>query len=401
MSLLFSAAVEAADCPGYLDAAYYNGAFIAVGTGGRADVISLDKEREALSLSTQEDLLTVCTQGDVVLVGGRNGALLYSTDGRRFEPCSTAAAGDILCTAATDGLYLAGSERGMIYTSSDGLHWNPLQLPTDGDIISAAASEHRQILITKETDVFTSTDGRNWTHLNFNSEYEGYYDPLSFSQVFNLGSVFLVVGRARDSDSGPVLLFTEDGDVWIPWGLIMINGEPFDPSLQLEIRDLSCDSLYILAICSGGRLLKISDCVSCHQLFDIAEAELTAIASGGGKQLVVGADFYFDLIISEALQHVLSVEEARELLAWSAVLIDVRSEEERRKQGFIPHSLHIPIGEIQSRLSAEVLDPNTALIFYCSGGGRSQQAVEFALELGYTSAYNLGGMENWRVMTGD
>ena len=400
MSLLFSAAVEAADCPGYLDAAYYNGAFIAVGTGGRA-MSSPWTRSGKLCRCPPKKTCSLCAPRE-----------MWSSWAAAMEHFCTAPMAGVLSPAALLPPEIFSALRPPTACTSPGLNgddlhflrWaalEPLQLPTDGDIISAAASEHRQILITKETDVFTSTDGRNWTHLNFNSEYEGYYDPLSFSQVFNLGSVFLVVGRARDSDSGPVLLFTEDGDVWIPWGLIMINGEPFDPSLQLEIRDLSCDSLYILAICSGGRLLKISDCVSCHQLFDIAEAELTAIASGGGKQLVVGADFYFDLIISEALQHVLSVEEARELLAWSAVLIDVRSEEERRKQGFIPHSLHIPIGEIQSRLSAEVPDPNTALIFYCSGGGRSQQAVEFALELGYTSAYNLGGMENWRVMTGD
>ncbi|HCC35092.1 MAG TPA: hypothetical protein DEQ02_05455 [Ruminococcaceae bacterium] len=42
-----------------------------------------------------------------------------------------------------------------------------------------------------------------------------------------------------------------------------------------------------------------------------------------------------------------------------------------------------------------VPDKSREIIFYCAAGGRAQTALEQALDLGYETVYNLGGISDW------
>ncbi|MBM7572305.1 rhodanese-like domain-containing protein [Aquibacillus albus] len=73
-------------------------------------------------------------------------------------------------------------------------------------------------------------------------------------------------------------------------------------------------------------------------------------------------------------------------------IVDVREDEEVAT-GMIPNTLHIPLGEIESRESE--LDKNKDYIFVCRSGRRSAMACEFLEAKGYNVTNMTGGMLDW------
>ena len=85
------------------------------------------------------------------------------------------------------------------------------------------------------------------------------------------------------------------------------------------------------------------------------------------------------------------------------VLVDLREDTERVRDGVIPDSLHVPYGGLERHLGpggdlAQLLaHEGRRMVFYCSYGERSALAVKMARESGFGAAYHImGGMEAWR-----
>ena len=87
-----------------------------------------------------------------------------------------------------------------------------------------------------------------------------------------------------------------------------------------------------------------------------------------------------------------------------ALLVDVRSEDERERRGVIPGSLHVPLSVVQWRAdptsgwtSPYLGDLDRRLILVCAEGYSSSLAAASLVELGYTSVTDLdGGFDAWR-----
>jgi rhodanese-related sulfurtransferase len=89
-----------------------------------------------------------------------------------------------------------------------------------------------------------------------------------------------------------------------------------------------------------------------------------------------------------------------------ALLIDTRSDDERRREGVIPGSLHIPLSVLAWRLDPEadpayhnrhVADLDQALVLVCAHGYSSSLAAATLQELGFSGATDLvGGFAAWR-----
>ena len=78
-----------------------------------------------------------------------------------------------------------------------------------------------------------------------------------------------------------------------------------------------------------------------------------------------------------------------------AHVLDVRSPQEWAG-GHIAGALHIPVDDIQKRLS-EVPRDGRKLFVICAGGGRSQAAAAFLANRGYLNVHNVeGGMNSWK-----
>ena len=104
----------------------------------------------------------------------------------------------------------------------------------------------------------------------------------------------------------------------------------------------------------------------------------------------------------------ISADEAKNLLSLSEVaLIDLREDQERRKHGIIPGSLHVPYPDVEGSLKADGLLQQLAraagkrLVFYCAFGERSAMAVQAAQAAGLaTSRHIHGGMQAWQQAQG-
>ena len=75
-----------------------------------------------------------------------------------------------------------------------------------------------------------------------------------------------------------------------------------------------------------------------------------------------------------------------------AVLLDVREDEEWAA-GHAPGALHIPMGQIPSRVAE--LPAETELHVVCRGGGRSARVAAWLQENGFDAVNVAGGMGAW------
>jgi len=73
------------------------------------------------------------------------------------------------------------------------------------------------------------------------------------------------------------------------------------------------------------------------------------------------------------------------------VILDVRTNLERKNLGFYPNSLHIPAGELVERVDEEIPVKSTRIIVYCNTGQRARAAVEKLRKLGYMDVAYISG----------
>ena len=76
----------------------------------------------------------------------------------------------------------------------------------------------------------------------------------------------------------------------------------------------------------------------------------------------------------------------------TVTVLDVREDFEVA-EGMIPGALHIPMGELQARLSE--LDPAIPVIAVCRSGNRSARVADALNGAGFTADTMAGGMIAW------
>lgn len=109
--------------------------------------------------------------------------------------------------------------------------------------------------------------------------------------------------------------------------------------------------------------------------------------------LIVGFLFYSR---AQANVPTISPEEAREYLTNSNYqFIDVRTDDEY-DSGHIPNSIHIPLHEIQDRMSEIDSLKNKNIIAYCRSGARSSKATKILVKAGFDVLNLSGGVLSWK-----
>ena len=91
----------------------------------------------------------------------------------------------------------------------------------------------------------------------------------------------------------------------------------------------------------------------------------------------------------------------------SLILVDLRDDKERSKEGVIPGSVHAPYPDLDEQVHPGGMLYELArtsgrrVVFYCAYGERSAMAVEAALEAGMSDVCHLsGGMDAWKAAGG-
>ena len=78
-----------------------------------------------------------------------------------------------------------------------------------------------------------------------------------------------------------------------------------------------------------------------------------------------------------------------------AVIIDVREDSEWNEQ-HIPGAIHIPLGQLNERLSELKQYKDSPVITQCRSGGRSAKAFDVLKTAGFSKVYNMdGGIIAW------
>jgi rhodanese-related sulfurtransferase len=93
----------------------------------------------------------------------------------------------------------------------------------------------------------------------------------------------------------------------------------------------------------------------------------------------------------------ISVSEAHELIMNSTGLfiLDVRTQEEFN-DGHIEGAYLIPHTEIQSRVAELPINTSDPILVYCRSGGRSAEASQTLIDLGFQNIFNMdGGILDW------
>ena len=95
---------------------------------------------------------------------------------------------------------------------------------------------------------------------------------------------------------------------------------------------------------------------------------------------------------------------ALQALRDGAVIIDLRSSDERRREGLIPGSVHIPRSVLEWRLDPDSgysnphVEPGQRVIVFCAHGFSSSFAAVTLRELGWWTATDMvGGYEGWKA----
>jgi rhodanese-related sulfurtransferase len=112
-----------------------------------------------------------------------------------------------------------------------------------------------------------------------------------------------------------------------------------------------------------------------------------------------------DDVLAEARRDLARVTpaEAQAAAEQGAVLIDVRSEDERRRQGVVPGAVHHPLSVVHWRLDPAVPTHNPKLpldahvILLCREGYSSSLAAALLRAIGFERATDVvGGVDGWR-----
>jgi len=87
---------------------------------------------------------------------------------------------------------------------------------------------------------------------------------------------------------------------------------------------------------------------------------------------------------------------AAPLLGGDHVFLDIREQDEW-DEGIIPGALHVPRGNLESRVESLVADHDRPIVVYCAAGSRSAFGAKTLEELGYTDVVSLaGGFTDWK-----
>lgn len=97
----------------------------------------------------------------------------------------------------------------------------------------------------------------------------------------------------------------------------------------------------------------------------------------------------------------ISAQQALDLAAKGALILDVRDGTEVEKTGKAVGSVHVPRGLLEFKACPTSptrdanFDTSKPVVIYCASGGRAALSGKLLKDMGYTQVYNLGGFKDW------
>ena len=90
----------------------------------------------------------------------------------------------------------------------------------------------------------------------------------------------------------------------------------------------------------------------------------------------------------------------QEVKEGKAVLLDVRTSQERSEDGYIEISTHFDLARLQAGELPDI-PKDTKIYAHCKGGTRAGKAKEILEQNGFTDVSNIGGLVDWEEFGGE
>ena len=104
---------------------------------------------------------------------------------------------------------------------------------------------------------------------------------------------------------------------------------------------------------------------------------------------------------AKAVVPTISPQEAAQLQAKGALIVDVRDAPELQASGKVKGALHVSRGMLEFKADPkspyhdQAFDPAKTVILYCASGGRSALSGKALKDLGFKDVRNLGAFKDW------
>ena len=114
------------------------------------------------------------------------------------------------------------------------------------------------------------------------------------------------------------------------------------------------------------------------------------------KTFILSVLFAMSVSIAQAAVELVTAKDASTLYAEKkAIIVDVREDDEWNDE-HIAGALHIPLKQLNDRVSELQSYKDTTIITQCKSGGRSAKALELLKAAGFTKVYSMdGGIKAW------
>ena len=278
---------------GYRDIISYEDGFLAVGSDGRIDRISLSGKIIKSEKIPGVVLNCILSYDHNIVTAGSNGTVLISSREEAFKKINSGTTENINSLALFKRKIIAGTDDGEIVIGTEQGLFRKIQLNLKGNIVSVSAGKSVCYGVTDEGEIINTADGINWSIFDFNKVYDGYYGPCKFKAVLVTENQIAAAGV--QDDGTPVLVLSARGKVWTERPLSYTNdhGEisyltetPYGIFYDLAINQF-------ILVCSKGKLMTIPSCSHCNELIVLpTENNLKGIAANGNKIIIVGDNYY-------------------------------------------------------------------------------------------------------------
>jgi hypothetical protein len=266
--------------------------FIAAGTGGKIDWISVSGKIIRSEVFPGESFISLLEYDNKIIAAGERGTLIISSGNGIFRKVESGTVRNINSLAVLNGLIIAGADQGEIITGDGIGPFKKTRLALKGNIVSVSARSTECFGVTDQGEIIHTRNGSDWEITDFNKMYAGYYKPCFFTAVLVTENRIGVTGIRNDGS--PVMMFSNKGGVWTERILNYtdesgINGNLKEKPYAIAYHE-PADEYYIA--CSDGKIISLPSCSQCNKLLVLSGADLEGISCSEKNLVVVGENFY-------------------------------------------------------------------------------------------------------------
>ena len=271
--------------------------FLAAGSGGRIDWISVTGKVIKSENFPGENFNCLLSDNQRIIVAGDCGIILISSDDGLFRPADSGTDKNINSLSLFKGMIIAGNDDGEILSGNEKEGFRKIRPGLKGNIVSVSARLTDCYGVTDEGEIIRTTDGINWDIFDFNQVYSGFYKPCFFTRILVTENRIAAVGV--QNDGLPVLMFSNQGKVWTERRLNFTNDQGMTDVLTDRPNDIFYDSLHdqFVLVCDKGKLMKLPSCSQCNRQVKLSEENFTGISGNEDILVIVGENY--DIKVAE------------------------------------------------------------------------------------------------------